>query len=410
MGIGMAFDSLVEAFEALNTRKLEDPEGLDSAEREEWKELRSRIEEVLFQQAQGPGADRREHIRVPVSLTVRYYSSSEFKDRYIPVLGEGGLFIPTDDPLPIGEFIDLDIILAQKEFTLNLRGKVVWVDQGEEPSKRGMGVQFVDLSYIQKSFLYQLVSDSIRARLLERRHYTRIDTRIPVEFLYPEGAYSLTTSDLSANGAFVATDHLVTNEELVKVLLEIPDHKQPVRVVARVIRAVEESLPGLPAGIGLEFDMTDKQGGESVLDYLVGQVDSTHNDGPGTNQRRYSRIKRRIPVQFSWSGVQGASFCRDISSGGIFIQVHEPPPVGSQVQVDIEHPLTHQHLQLCGRAVRVVNPDPSHPHQVPGVGVLFTDVDDGQNVRLREFLREFVLLESTSVPPESPADPISTTT
>jgi uncharacterized protein (TIGR02266 family) len=394
----MSYSSLLEAFEALNSRKLDDPHGLTVDEQLQWKDLRRRIEEVLFQQKAQPGADRREHLRVPVSLSVRYWTSSEFKDRYIPVLGEGGIFIPTGDPLPVGETFDLEIELASEDTSLELRGQVAWVNR-RDGEQRGMGVKFVELSYIQKSFLYDLVSDMVRARMLERRQTTRADTRLPVEFSHAEGSYELITSDLSASGLFVVTDHLHSDGDQVKLRIELPGYSDPVGTIARVVRVVEESQPGLPAGVGLEFVSVDEQGRDAVLDHLISQVDQTQGAVPGRDLRRHTRIKRRIPVTFAGADCQGTSFCRDISAGGVFIQAHEPLPLRSRIMVDIEHPLTAQHLRLAGRVVQRVHPDLGCPHQVPGFGVEFTDLEADTDALLREFLREFLLLESTSAAP-----------
>ena len=72
--------------------------------------MRCEIESELFSVEQEPGSDRRKFIRVPVTLEVRYWSRNELKDRYIPVLGEGGLFVATVDPLAVGTQLDLELV------------------------------------------------------------------------------------------------------------------------------------------------------------------------------------------------------------------------------------------------------------------------------------------------------------
>ncbi|MBW1872010.1 MAG: hypothetical protein JRJ19_08105, partial [Deltaproteobacteria bacterium] len=127
----MTYNSLLEAFNSLNLRKHEDPQSLSANERQDWKTLRNEIEHVLFQQSPDLEADRREFIRAPSTLSARYWTSNEFKDRYIPVMGEGGLFISTINPLPVGEKIDIEIVLAKKRFAFVVKGEVVWINQGK---------------------------------------------------------------------------------------------------------------------------------------------------------------------------------------------------------------------------------------------------------------------------------------
>ena len=91
-------------------------------------------------------------------------------------------------------------------------------------------------------------------------------------------------------------------------------------------------------------------------------------------------------------------YCRDLSQSGIFIQTLEPPPVGAEVDVSLRHPTTPQFLPLSGNVVRVVDPNPDNPYQLPGAGVAFITENETQKSSLREFLKEFVLLSSDDLP------------
>ena len=57
-------------------------------------------------------------------------------------------------------------------------------------------------------------------------------------------------------------------------------------------------------------------------------------------------------------------------------------------------------LELTGRIVRVVEADPQRSAQVPGLGVAFEEVSEDKRKMLREFLKDFALLESSKALPE----------
>ncbi len=401
----MSYSSLLEAFDALNSRKRQDPASLTSDERDRWKEMRREIEQVLFQQSSDESNDTREFLRVPVSLSARYWTRDELKDRYIPVLGEGGLQIATVDPLPLGTQLDLEIVLAHKRLAVRARGEVVWVRQGDDPAESGMGIRFVDLTYEQKRTIYGLVDDTLRERLLERRRFARVEARLQVQFVFADGFFELQTEDVSLGGLFIATDHLLAVGERIRLVLHVPGERPAVKAVAEVARVVERDGVGSPAGLGVRFVDLAEDDRQAIQAYLGQQVACTQEPstcGDAVERRRHARMEQRIKLRFQTVGAIGVSYSRDISSGGVFIQTHEsPPPLGSQIEVNLIHPVTLQSLKLPGRVVRVVELDPDLPAQVPGVGVSFEDLAPDQREPLQDFLKYYVLLDNLQ-----PADEI----
>ncbi len=394
-----SYSNLLEAFEALNERKRRDPKSLSDEEKARWMEMRREIEGVLFQAAPDPATDTRQFLRVPVSLAVRYWTRNELKDRYIHVLGEGGLFVSTVDPLQVGSELDLEVELAQKGTSFKVKGQVVWVNEGDDPNKRGMGIKFSDLSYEQKRYVYGLVDDTLRQHLLERRRFARVDARLKVKFVFAEGFFELRTEDLSLGGMFIATDHLVPQGEKVRLVLQVPGEQPPVKAVAEVVRVVEESTPGQPAGLGVRFLELTKEGLGSIQRFLGKQV-SGEIEPIGLERRRYPRVERLVKLRFNAENNPRTSYARDISTGGVFIHTHDPPPHGAEVEVTLVHPVSLKKLLLTGRIVRVVEADPQRPAQVPGVGVAFEEVSEEKRETLREFLKDFALLESSKALPD----------
>ncbi len=395
----MTGTGLLREFEQLNEKKRADPNSLSTEESARFRELRNQIERALYQAAPHPQAERRGSLRVPVLLSARYWTRDELKDRYIPSLGDGGLFISCPDPLPVGTKFDLMIGLISADFQIQVVGEVAWVDLGESSARRGMGIRFADMTYEQKAAIYNLVNDSVRGALLERRRHTRLDSRLPVKILLPEKKLEAVTTDLSINGLFVQTDYPALIGEWVKVMLDLPGRSRAFRAIAQVVRVVDLPVEGPEEGFGLAFIMMIPEGEQILKEYMLQRVEGQH--APDEQEPKYRlqpRIKRRIPVNYHHEMGSSMSYCRDLSQSGIFIQTHEPPPVGAEVDVNLRHPTTPQFLPLTGSVVRVVGPDPQNPYQLPGAGVAFSPADETQKSSLREFLKEFVLLSSSDLP------------
>lgn len=386
-----SFSSLLEAFNALNRRKRADPESLNAEEKTRWKHYRREFEKVLFNRAPDADADTREFLRVPVCLSARYWTRNELKDRYIPVLGEGGLFISTVDPLPVGSLLDLEIELTSKGIRLPIKGAVVWVNQGEDPAKRGMGIKFTDMTYEQKQAVYSLVDDTLRQHLLERRRFARLDAHLDVQFIYAEGFFELKTDDLSLGGMFIATEHLIPVGEKIRVVLHLPSSTPAVKATCEVVRVVDEPGPGQAAGLGVRFLSMDEDSHRAIGDFLAQRVGSPA--GQEQERRRHIRVERQVKLRFLAEREVFTSYARDISAGGVFIHTADPLPVGSAVMVSLVNPVTLQKIELAGSVVRKVQPDPANPHRVPGIGVSFAQADENSRALLLEFLREFVRLD-----------------
>ncbi len=387
-----SFSSMLEAFEALNAKKRTDPESLNQEEKKAWTDLRKDVERVLFQEEPDPRSDTREYLRVPMALSVSYWTSNELKDRYIQVMGEGGLFVSTVDPLPKGSQLDLEIALAEKGISFSVKGEVVNINESEDPAKRGMGIKFIELSYVQMHKIYSLVDDTLRQRLLERRRFARVQTKLQIQFVYADGFFELKTEDLSLGGLFIATENQVPVGEKIRLVLHIPGGQPSVKALCEVVRVVDAS-PGQLAGLGVRFLQLEEKDLHAIRQYLAQLVvDTYHPDEK--ERRRYPRVERLVKLRFAALDSIGVTLARDVSAAGVFVQTHEAPPLDSEIQISLVHPVSLQELSLVGRVVRVV---PAEGNQVPGVGVSFEELSEEKRVQLMAFLREFVLIDGQEI-------------
>ncbi len=87
--------------------------------------------------------NKRQHLRVPVSLQVSYLSAGDLQKDLAVNLSPGGLFVRTSKPLDIGTEVDLEVLLATEDTPMHVRGKVVWLRGATTESQSGMGIQFI---------------------------------------------------------------------------------------------------------------------------------------------------------------------------------------------------------------------------------------------------------------------------
>lgn len=64
---------------------------------------------------------------------------------YITFVNDGGLFIPTKEAYVLGDLIEVDIKLPNKQETIKVEGKIVWITPPNAlyHSLPGIGLQFI---------------------------------------------------------------------------------------------------------------------------------------------------------------------------------------------------------------------------------------------------------------------------
>lgn len=105
------------------------------------------------------GIERRQYERYETSISVDYSSGETFLFSYIQNISEMGIFIRSDEPLPIGSKLRLKFSPDGQE-SIELTGEVTWVNPYRpfgENLNPGMGVHFSDLSPDMRERIVALV-------------------------------------------------------------------------------------------------------------------------------------------------------------------------------------------------------------------------------------------------------------
>lgn len=105
------------------------------------------------------GIERRQFERYDTSISVDYSNGETFLFSYIQNISEMGIFIRSDEPLPIGTLLRLRFTPEGQE-SLELNGEVTWVNPFRpfgDNLNPGMGVSFADLSADMRERIVSLV-------------------------------------------------------------------------------------------------------------------------------------------------------------------------------------------------------------------------------------------------------------
>jgi Tfp pilus assembly protein PilZ len=95
-----------------------------------------------------PGTRERRFRRKAVRVLVDFLGSAGIRCEYATILGAGGLFIETEEPIAIGSPIVVRFRMPESGRVHEIGGRVAWHQQpvAGEPATRapGMGIEFVD--------------------------------------------------------------------------------------------------------------------------------------------------------------------------------------------------------------------------------------------------------------------------
>jgi uncharacterized protein (TIGR02266 family) len=110
-------------------------------------------------------ADRRSSLRVPIKYEINFINDDDYLISFSKDISADGMFIRTDNALPVGERTTLTFSIGEIE-QISVDAKVVWVNELESTQDPGMGVQFVNPPKKLKETILSIVK---RVAVLERQ-------------------------------------------------------------------------------------------------------------------------------------------------------------------------------------------------------------------------------------------------
>jgi type IV pilus assembly protein PilZ len=113
-----------------------------------------------------------------------------------------------------------------------------------------------------------------------------------------------------------------------------------------------------------------------------------HVADPGTFNERRKSERADLVVRVTYQTVDElfTEFARNINEGGIFIETDTPQNLGSSVELQFELPGSEEPVEVVGTVVRTS--DGSQPHDPPGMGIEFGDLNSSSRQRINELVRQ----------------------
>lgn len=129
---------------------------------------------TALQKCQKKRSAMRKHLRAPFNRTVEYIFNGKLFRSHAITLSEGGIFLHTTKPLPLGSHLEIDIPLGKKESML-LCGEVIYTmdrSRGKLTLPPGMAIRFDACEEGISQRLSQEVKDLLAGDILEVQEQT----------------------------------------------------------------------------------------------------------------------------------------------------------------------------------------------------------------------------------------------
>ena len=89
--------------------------------------------------------DRRKSQRADLVVRVEYQTVDELFSDFARDINEGGIFVETATPHPLGTLVDLQFKLPGGDEPVRIKGTVVRISDGEGGESPGLGIEFENL-------------------------------------------------------------------------------------------------------------------------------------------------------------------------------------------------------------------------------------------------------------------------
>lgn len=109
--------------------------------------------------------------------------------------------------------------------------------------------------------------------------------------------------------------------------------------------------------------------------------------------KKDDRVNQRVPVQLlvdyrSPNGSYLFDFCRDLGTGGVFIETSNPLALDSEVTLTFTLPDSKETLEAEGKVMWVQTEVPGKD-LVPGMGVQFNEFSNEQHDLMQKFIERY---------------------
>jgi c-di-GMP-binding flagellar brake protein YcgR len=203
------------------------------------------------------------------------------------------------------------------------------------------------------------------------RRYPRTQVRFSVQCMIEDNPFRARALTLGGGGLYMETPRLLPPDTELGLRFRPAKHLPVLSVEART----RWGLPG--KGVGVEFTQIEPEDRQKILRLILHRI---------TEQRQFPRTPLVAQVEHEGGTFLGIS--RDVSVGGMFVQMEEVLPVGSRPRL---------HFPLDdGGPVITVNVEVVYAVQKFGIGIRFIDLSQADRARVDIYVTSGMASPSTS--------------
>jgi len=195
--------------------------------------------------------------------------------------------------------------------------------------------------------------------------------------------------NISQSGLFLETPKSFARiGEKIDLSITLPNSKETVSVVGKVVRIVGPNQIGKAKGFGIELLKI-----EAKQTFLFNRFLEELIEARGMGCRKVPRIDARITVEFSNPKEMGKCLSRNLSKGGIFLHTKTNLDLGEIVSLALIHPVTGDNLEIQGEIVHIRKSLESKPNLgfTDGIGIKFINVDKNLESKIDQFLKKLLI-------------------
>jgi uncharacterized protein (TIGR02266 family) len=122
---------------------------------------------------------------------------------------------------------------------------------------------------------------------------------------------------------------------------------------------------------------------------------------PSEPNKSADRMDHRVPIQllvdYKAEGHFLFDFCRDLGSGGVFIETNRPLSAGSEIDLTFTIPDSKETLRTKAKVIWSQSPIQGRNDVNVGMGVQFTQFNDTERRKLDEFVTRYATGQASSI-------------
>ncbi len=217
------------------------------------------------------GIEKRVYARVQTNIVVKYLNDFGMFDEYLTGdISMGGIYIQTENPLPIGTRQEIILCLPDGSQEVTVLGEVVR-HTPPPPGQKGMGIRFALIEPALRGELEKFIHTLLLMRGSDQRSSPRIKARLRVQVNIKGKLNRALLEDIGRGGLFVTLQGDIQLMDLLEVMLVHPVTHKEIPVLGQVIHKRDMKDPKtnhIAKGIGLQFVQMTEEKKREIDDFL----------------------------------------------------------------------------------------------------------------------------------------------